>query len=308
MNRMMSILAVSSALIALSGASGTRVHAQGAAGSARVVFEVASVKPNKSGEPRVMIRTDPGGRFNAVNVPLRVLIRNAYGISEDSRIVGAPGWIDSERFDIVAKPPDGTTALIPGSAIGPMNLMLQHLLEERFRLSAHRESRELPIYVLKRAGGPGTLGPRLRRTDVDCAKILADLYPPPGGGRTPAPQPPVEPGQAPICGSSGGPGRIVAQGMTMARLASNLASRVSRVVVDNTGLEGDFDLDVEWTPDRFQGAGPLGTLPGAPPPAADSPGPTIYTAIREQLGLELESARGPVEVLVIDRVEQPTPD
>lgn len=273
----------------------------------RPAFEVASVKPNKSGEPRVMIRTEPGGRFTATNVPLRVLIRNAYGITEDARIVDAPGWITSDRFDIVARPPGGTQPLIPGGAIGPMNLMLQALLEERFRLAVHRETRELPMYALALGGSEPKFGPRFRRTAVDCVEVLAKLYPP---GGPPAPPPPFTPGQPPPCGSTGGPGQILAQGMTMTQLASNLASRVSRVVADRTGLSGDFDINLEWMPDQFQGAGPLGALPGAPPPPppADTTGPSIFTALQEQLGLKLESTKGPVDVLVIDRVEQPTPD
>lgn len=279
---------------------------QSGAGLSRPAFEVASVKPNTSGEPRVMIRTEPGGRFVAVNVPLRVLIRNAYGIAEDSRIVGAPAWIDSARFDVTAAPPDGTAALIPGGAVGPMNLMLQSLLEDRFRLTVRREMRELPIYVLTRTGG-GTPGPRLQPTAVDCVEILARLYPPPGRGPAP-PQPPFVPGQPPPCGSTGGPGRLIAQGMTMTQLAANLAGRVQRIVVDKTGLPGNFDLDLEWTPDSFQGAGALGTLPGAPPPAVDGTGASIFTALREQLGLTLDATRGPADVLVIERVEQPTPD
>jgi uncharacterized protein (TIGR03435 family) len=281
---------------------------QAAAGQSRPAFEVASVKPNASGEPRVMIRTEPNGRFTVVNVPLRVLIRTAYGIAEDSRIVAAPGWIDSARFDIVAKPPEGTAPLTPGGAVGPMNLMLQSLLEDRFRLSVRREVRELPLLVLTSSGGSRTPGPKLRRTAVNCAEILAKLFPPPGSGPAP-PQPAVPPGDAPPCGSSGGPGRIVAQGMTMARLASNLAGRVRQVVVDKTGLEGDFDLELDWTPDQFQGGGALGALPGTPAaPAPDGPGVSIYTALQEQLGLTLQSTRGPVDVLVIERVEQPSPD
>jgi uncharacterized protein (TIGR03435 family) len=279
---------------------------QSAAGVSRPAFEVASVKPNTSGEARVMIRTEPGGRFVAVNVPLRVLIRNAYGIAEDSRIVEAPGWIETARFDVVAQPPDGTAALIPGGAVGPMNLMLQSLLEERFQLVVRRETRELPMYVLARAGG-GTPGPRLRPTAVDCVEILARLYPP--AGRGPAPPPPAfVPGQAPPCGSTGGPGRLIAQGMTMTGLAANLAGRVQRIVADKTGLSGNFDLDLEWTPDPFQGSGALGPPPGVPPRIVDGTGLSIFTALREQLGLTLESARGPADVLIIERVGQPSPD
>ena len=279
------------------------VHAQ--APTARPTFEVASVKPNRSGEPRVMIRSEPGGRFTATNVPLRVLIRNAYGITEDSRIVDAPGWVGSERFDIVAKASSEVPSLIPGGAVGPMNLMLQALLEDRFRLGVHRETRELPLYVLSIAAADRRLGPRLTRTTVDCVAILAKLYPPNGPA---APPPPFVPGQPPPCGSTGGPGQVLAQGMTIAQLASNLSGRVNRVVVDKTGLTGNFDINLEWMPDQFQGAGPLGALPGAPPSLPDGAGPSIYTALQEQLGLKLDSTKGPADVLVIDRVEQPTPD
>ena len=279
------------------------VHAQ--APPERFTFEVASVKPNKSGEPRVMIRSEPGGRFTATNVPLRVLIRNAYGITEDSRIVDAPGWIASGRFDIVARAPGDVPPLIPGSQVGPMNLMLQALLEDRFRLTVHRETRDLPIYVLALAAGERRLGPRFHPTTVDCAAVLARLYPP---GGPPAPPPPFTPGQPPPCGSTGGPGQILAQGMTMGQLASSLSLRVNRFVVDKTGLTGNFDINLEWMPDQFQGAGPLGAVSGAPPPSPDTSGPSIYTALQEQLSLKLESTKGPVEVLVIDRVEQPAPD
>ena len=282
----------------------SRVQAQAAA-STRVAFEVASVKPNKSGEPGVMIRTEPGGRFTATNVPLRVLIRNAYGISEDSRIVDAPGWIGSERFDVVARAPGDVPPLVPGDAIGPMNRMLQALLEDRFRLSVHRETKELPVYVLAVAAADRKLGPRLTQTRVDCVAVLAKLYPPNGPA---APSPPFVPGQPPPCGSTGGVGQILAQGMTIAQLAATLSGRVTRVVVDKTELAGNFDINLEWTPDQFQGPGPLGALPGVPPPSSDSSGPSIYTALQEQLGLKLDSAKGSIDVLVIDRVEQPTPD
>ncbi len=300
------------AVVAVSLCSVAIVHVSTQASStpvqARQTFEVASVKPNKSGEPRVMLRAEPGGRFTATNVTLRVLIRNAYGITEDSRIVDAPGWIGVERFDVVAKAPADVPPMLPGqAATGPMNLMLQSLLEDRFQLRAHRESRELPTYVLVFSTSDRKRGPRLMPTAVDCAAILAKLYPATGPA---PPPPPFVPGQPPPCGSTGGPGQILAQGMTMTQLASNLSSRVNRVVVDKTGLTGNFDLNLEWTPDQFQGAGPLGALPGAPPrgTGADTQGPSIYTALQEQLGLKLESAREAVDVLVIDRVEPPTPD
>jgi uncharacterized protein (TIGR03435 family) len=271
----------------------------------RLTFEAASVKPNTSGEPRVMVRAEPGSRFTATNVPLRVLIRNAYGISEDSRIVDAPGWIGVERFDAVAKAPADVPPMIPGQGVGPMNLMLQALLEDRFQLRLHRESRELPLYVLTFTTTDRRRGPRLTPTTVDCAEILAKLYPATGPA---PPRPPFVPGQPPPCGSTGGPGQILAQGMTMAQLASNLSSRVNRVVVDKTGMTGQFDLNLEWMPDQFQGPGTLGALPGTPPPSPDTQGVSIYTALQEQLGLKLASTKGPVDVLVVDRVEPLTPD
>ena len=299
------------AVIAVGLCSVAIVHVYAQASSTpvqpRQTFEVASVKPNKSGEPRVMVRAEPGGRFTATNVTLRLLIRNAYGITEDSRIVDAPGWISVERFDVVAKAAPDVPPLIPGQgATGPMNLMLQALLEDRFQLRLHRESRELPVYVLVFPTTERRLGPRLTPTTVDCAALLAKLYPATG----PAPPPsPFVPGQPPPCGSTGGPGQILAQGMTMAQLASNLSSRVNRVVVDKTGMPGDFDLNLEWMPDQFQGAGPLGAFPGAPPSrSSDAQGPSIYTALQEQLGLKLESTREAVDVLVVDRVEPPTLD
>jgi bla regulator protein blaR1 len=282
------------------------VHAQAPPSAMpRLTFEVASVKPNKSGAPRVMVRSEPGGRFTATNVTPRVLIRNAYSITEDSRIVDAPGWIGTERFDVVARTVADVPLMIPGQAVGPMNLMLQALLEDRFQLRVHHESRELPLFVLAFATTDRRPGLRLAPTSVDCEAVLAKLYP--ASGPAPPP-PPFVPGQPPPCGSTGGPGQILAQGMTMAQLASNLSSRVNRVVVDKTGLIGNFDINLEWMPDQFQGAGPLGALPGAPPPSSDTQAPSIYTALQEQLGLKLESTKGPVDVLVVDRIDLPTPD
>jgi uncharacterized protein (TIGR03435 family) len=287
------------------------LHAQAPTTTEDAVFAVASVKPNTSGDQRVMIRNEPGGGLTVTNVPLRVLIRTAYQVQEDSQIVGAPSWIASDRFDIVAKaegnPPPGVPG---GAALGRTNVMLRALLKERFKLTAHTETRELPIYALVLARRDGRLGPRLRPTTVDCVAILAALFPAPGRGSGPPPPPsPPQSDKAPVCGSTGGPGRLISQGMTMARLAMNLSGRVNRVVVDRTGLVGEFDLDVEWTPDQFEGSGPLGPLPGTQPrPSSDSSGPSLYTAVQEQLGLELESTKGPVDVLIVDHVEQPTPN
>ena len=167
-----------------------------------------------------------------------------------------------------------------------MNRMLQALLEDRFRLSVHRETKELPVYVLAVAAADRKLGPRLTQTRVDCVAVLAQTL---SAERAGCSSPPFVPGQPPPCGSTGGVGQILAQGMTIAQLAANLSGRVNRVVVDKTELAGNFDINLEWTPDQFQGPGPLGALPGAPTPIARFIGPVdLYRAAgaaRSQAGL-----------------------
>jgi uncharacterized protein (TIGR03435 family) len=218
-----------------------RTNAHPPAPTEDAAFAVASVKPNTSGDQRVMIKNEPGGGLTATNVPLRVLIRTAYQLQEDSQIVGAPSWIASDRFDIVAKA-EGASLVPSGAALGRPNVRLQALLKERFKLTVHTETRDLPIYALVLARRDGRLGPRLRPTTVDCVAILAALFPVPGRGNAPAPPPPSPPpsDKAPVCGSTGGPGRLISQWMTMARLALNLSRRVNRVVVDRTGLAGEL--------------------------------------------------------------------
>jgi uncharacterized protein (TIGR03435 family) len=293
-------------------------------------FEVASVKPNKSGTSFVNIGNLPGGRFNATNVAPIMLFRQAYQL-QPSQIIGAPGWLESERFDIVAKAP---ADFVPTQ----MPLLLRSLLADRFKLVAHNETRELPIYVLVKARDDGKLGPQLKPAAVDCAAMIAARGrggPPPDGrggagefvgrggpgpGGAAAPSPPGGPGGAPggapfgpgnrpPCAQMVGPATISGGGMTMAQLANVLSMRVNRIVVDRTGLTSGFDLDLSWTPDQLPQGLPPVPPPGAPPlPAIDPNGPSIFTAVQEQLGLRLESTKGPADVLVIDSIERPTED
>jgi uncharacterized protein (TIGR03435 family) len=269
-------------------------------------FEVASVRENTSGSNQVSIGLQPGGRFTAVNMPLVILMRSAYRL-QDSQLVGAPDWTETSRYDITAK---AEGDLPPSSPIGPPStgmVMLQSLLEERFKLKVHREVREQPIYALVAAQSPQKPGPNLLRSDVDCQALAA-------AGRKGG-QPPVswtrEKKYGPQCGTHMGFGEIRGGARPMTLLATMLAQVVQRPVIDRTELAGGFDFDLRWTPD---------TLPARPPGTpADQPfrmngveidpnGPSIFTALQEQLGLKLEATRGPVDVLVVDHVERPAPD
>lgn len=264
-------------------------------------FEVASVRENTSSDMKIAIGIQPGGRFSAVNVPLWDLIRQAYGLQR-TQIVGAPDWVESARFDVVAKAEAEIPRSGPGSPSGPLNFMLQDLLQDRFKLRTHRETREQQIYALTFARADKNLGSGMKTSSADCASM-------PGregrgvraGGALVLPPP----GERPKCGMMMAPGHVMAGGATVAQLTQMLSMFAQRIVVDKTGLTGAFDIDLTFTPDRMPQGGPS---PGVPMPTIDPNGPSLFTALQEQLGLKLESQRAPVEVLVIDHVERPTPD
>jgi uncharacterized protein (TIGR03435 family) len=271
----------------------------GAQAPSNAAFEVASVKPNKSGDGRVMLGLQPG-RLNATNVPLRMLLRQAFNV-QDFQIVGGPDWVTSDRFDVVAKAPEGDFNA------DVMRPMLQSLLVERFKLGFHKETRDMPIYALMKARPDGKLGPNVTASSIDCGARGRR-----GGGPPPAPPPPgpPQPGQKMDCGFMIGFGRMNVGGMPMANLAQALSPMVGRIVLDKTELPGNYDFELTYSPEGigsgFPGGGPP-LLNGGPPPV-DPNTPTIFTALQEQLGLKLDSQRGPVEVVVIDRVEQPIAD
>jgi uncharacterized protein (TIGR03435 family) len=179
-----------------------------------------------------------------------------------------------------------------------MQLMVQALLADRFKLVVHRETREMPTYALVLAREDERLGPQLKVSTVDCS---------PGARRGLPPPPPPGPNERPPCGMRMAPGSIMSGGTALSQLATTLSNSVGRMVVDKTGLTDRFDIDLKWTPDGMAAGGGLGIPGGAPPPVpVDTSGPSIFAALQEQLGLKLESERGPVEVLVIDSVEHPT--
>ena len=274
---------------------GTPPGAQAATG-APAEFEVASVKPNKGGDNRVMLGMQPGGRFTGTNVSLRQLMTLAYRV-QPFQVVNAPGWVDSDRFDIAAK---GNGNPTPEAVQG----MIRGLLADRFGLVTHTETRDMPIYALMLARADGRLGPRLKESTTDCQALL-------GRGRAGGPPPPPSPGSpsanGPMpCGMRIGPGALTAGGMALTQLATSLAPMTGRVIEDRTGLSASYDFELSWTPD--QGMGPGGPLRDVPAPPSSDGGGSLFTAIQEQLGLKLESTRGQVTVVVVDKISPPTPD
>jgi uncharacterized protein (TIGR03435 family) len=186
--------------------------------------------------------------------------------------------------------------------------MIRSVLEERFKLKTHMETRELPVYELVLANADGSLGPQLKRPDIDCDAIIAAVN---AGGPVPQRQRPTDP---PPCGAMRGPARIIAGSIPMSQLVNMLTFVMAdangpaggadaRLVVDKTGLNGRFAFTLAWTPEKM----PEGTPPAGIPPI-DPNGPRLETAIQEQLGLKLQPARSRMEVVVIDSVEQPTPN
>jgi uncharacterized protein (TIGR03435 family) len=234
-------------------------------------FEIASVKPNRSGSLQWDFDSPPG-RVVGTNVLLRDVIRFAYyiyGGDWDIRIAG-PDWIKSARFDIDAKTP----GQVP---VDRAMSMLRQLLAQRFALKVHHEMREHPVYALVVARTDRRLGPQLKPQAIDCSTLTAP--------------PPVD-SDRPICGNRGASGRLTGGGLSMQQLALHLAGPAGRMVIDETGLgKAGFDYDLRWSPDP-----------------ANPDGPSIFTAIEEQLGLRLIPRSGPVEVLVIDSISEPTPN
>ena len=292
------VAALGSAMLASPHAQAPASPAPGSA------FEVASIKRNTSGTGNMTIQMAPGGRLNFVNVPVRNLIVRAYGV-QPFQVIGGPAWLANDRFDVIAKAEGDAT---PAQS----NAMLRALLADRFKLVVRTETRELPVYHLVKARADGQLGPELKPAAVDCGPGARGRGAPPAGG-------PGGPGRGPVPGPGAGaagcqmmmaPGRVIVGGQPIATLANALANQVGRPVIDKTGLSGAYDLALSFMPDGGGRGGPVGAPPpGAPPiPPVDPDAPSLFTALQEQLGLKLESERGPVDVVVIDSVAQPTED
>jgi len=239
---------------------------------ANPVFEVATIKPSNPDEKRFGIQVRPGGAFATVGTTLRDLITFAYGV-HGRQIFGEPGWSDSDKFDITAKP---DIAGIPNER--QMESMMQKLLAERFKLALHHEMKELTVYAFTAGKGE----PKLTKSQSNGVAL-------PGLGFR-------------------GPGNMMARNATIADVARLMQTMVlDRPVVDQTGLKDRYDITLNWAPDesQFRVRGGQSPFPAAANNNADDTRPDLFKAVQEQLGLKLESTKAPTDVLVIDHVEKP---
>jgi uncharacterized protein (TIGR03435 family) len=287
------VIFLSAGVFALCSLVSARAQAPPGGDPAHIAFEVASIKPNTTGAGGGA-NFQPGGRFIARNATLRVLIAIAFGdpvALYASRMTGGPSWVDNERFDVEAR----AAAEFPeiasgrgGAATG--NAMLRALLVDRFHLATHWDMRTIPVYALVRQRG-ADVNPRIVSAagtpGTDCLGVGAIA---------------AAKNVLPRCGAyillntGGNQFAIHARGITMMNFARNLQNVAGRVVVDQTALPGtfNFDLAFEYRPTSAA--------------ADEGIGAAIFTAVQEQLGLRLQPTSTPVEVLVIDHIEHPTPD
>ena len=266
-------------------------------GAPPLAFEVASIKVNHAADNRVGIRFAPG-RFTATGVPIKMLITFAYNV-RPFQISGGPNWINTEKYDIEAKMPEGLDDqlknLPDNERREKMGELLRSLLADRFHLKVGHETREGPVYALVVAKN----GPLLHESKPGDDNPIGMKGP---DGK-------------PVHGNFMRmmPGGLQGQAVGMEFLAQNLSLQLGRKVVDQTGLKGNYDFTLKWTPDQGPG-GMMGGPPGGGPPGGgpgpeappDSSGPSIFTSVQEQLGLKLDSTKGPVDYLVINHIEKPS--
>jgi uncharacterized protein (TIGR03435 family) len=229
-------------------------------------FDVISIKRNTSGELGGKNGLDPG-MYTGTNVTVRRMLALAYQPMPDGQIDEGPAWIRAERYDVQARFTGSPSRL-------QLQQMLRAMLADRFRLKTHVESRPTPVFALTPLR-PGVLGPALTRSSLDCSN--------------PAQRPPASAG-VPSCAFQYTDGLIRGRGVTLDLCAAELAA--GRTVVNRTGLDGSYDVELRWTPDATA------------TPSDDAP-PTLATALREQLGLRIDSATVAMEHLVIDSVQRP---
>ena len=232
-------------------------------------FEVASVKPFKEKQLGNVFNVAPNGDLRISNVPLRDMVRSAYSL-HDVQLIGGPNWIHSDRWSIEAKVGEAR----PDPSKTARSTRLRKLLEKRFQLVTHRETRVMSVLVLVQAKSGHKLAPALAGEE-------RRLH-------------------------GGGLGMVYTKRYDMAGLAGVLGGMLGRIVQDRTGLAGEHAFDLSWTFDPM-----TERLPGQPAdfkPTDPGSGTSIYEAVRQQLGLRLVSKRVPVEVVIVDRASRPQAD
>ena len=281
------------------------LHGQSTAGSSKAgassaglpKYDVASIKPSSPNARGFMLMMMPDG-IDLKDTPPQTLLQMAFDVQPD-RIVGAPDWVRSRHFDVNAKVSPEDVPKLAKLTMDQRRAMLLPLLAERFGLKYHHEKRELPIYSLVVAKG----GPRLTASKVG-NRGPGRATPPSRGDAPPAADEPPGEGGSVGEGMRIRTGSIQSRGGSIAFLANALSGMVGRSVVDKTGLTGDYDFSLRWTPDEGMRALPGSEEGGGP--SADPGGPTLFSAIEEQLGLKLQPEKGLVDVIVIDRIDLPT--
>jgi uncharacterized protein (TIGR03435 family) len=252
-------------------------------------FEVASIKP-RTGEP-VFQAPDSPDRYTHPDATLADLIAFAYDV-QDFQVLDGPAWIRTSRYEVSAK-----AAAVPSE--NGMRLMVRRLLADRFGLRAHGETREMAVYRLVTARADGRLGQRMKPSSIDCPAII-EARAAAGTAADAAPQ----------ClwriGFMATSALMTLDGAPLPRLARLLQPMLGRIVLDRTGLTGTFDVQLEFSPEQTAARFPLAS--GVPPGTAGRDGLSLFTALEEQLGLKLESARDQVPVIVVDAARTPAPD
>jgi uncharacterized protein (TIGR03435 family) len=224
-------------------------------------------------------------------VTLKQMIQSAYRVRE-FEIVGGPAWVQSDRFDVEAKADETYRS-------GDLPLLMQNLLSTRFMLTVHRETRDLPIFNLTVAKGGPKIDP-VPFPERPATGSAQPTLPSPPTGTTNSPRPAMNAG-----GFFVGIGQMRSAAVPLTALTNTLSQMFGRPVIDKTGLSGLFDINLSWSPDPSERIAPPG-INVARPPTVDPDGPTIFTALQEQLGLRLESATGAVEIIVIDSAQKPS--
>ena len=245
------------------------VHAQTA--PAPPSFEVASIKPSGPDAQGMYLLPQSGGDLRLIGATLKNLIAYAYNVREFG-VSGGPGWVNSDRFDINARARRPSAAEDPSGGPRQIGARLKSLLAERFQLVIHSETKEQNVYALV----PAKSGPKVSEAKAESGSTIRRRQ-----------------------------GSIIGQGVGMRMLVLNLANAVERPVLDRTGLTGRYDYKLEWSPD-VRGSGSIAAAGGEAPLPPDPNGPSLFTALQEQMGLRLEPQKAPVEILVIDHAARPS--